>query len=94
MSVIDRAAKAHRILNDELFVDAFESVRQALLNKFEGAPVSDSEGIVKVRLCLKLLHDVRANLERAVQDGKIKEFEIQEQKRTEPKLSDFRVNRH
>lgn len=86
MNKIERAEKAQRILNDEIFKESFESVRQALLQKFESAPVNDAEGMVKVRLCLKLLTDVRANLEATLRDGKVEEFNIQEKKR----LSIFR----
>lgn len=81
MNKIQRAEKAQRILDDEIFKESFESVRQALLHKFETAPVSDADGMVKVRLCLKLLSDVRANLESVVRDGKVEEFNIQEKKR-------------
>jgi hypothetical protein len=81
LNKIDRADKAQRILNDEIFKESFESVRQALLSKFEAAPVNDAEGMVKVRLCLKLLNDVRANLEAVIRDGKVEEFNIQEKKR-------------
>lgn len=81
MNKIQRAEKAQRILDDELFKESFESVRQALLQKFETAPVNDADGMVKVRLCLKLLNDVRANLETVVRDGKVEEFNIQEKKR-------------
>lgn len=86
MNKIQRAEKAQRILEDELFKESFESVRLALLQKFESAPVGDADGIMKVRLCLKLLNDVRANLETVIRDGKVEEFNIQEKKR----LSIFR----
>jgi hypothetical protein len=43
--------------------------------------VNDAEGMVKVRLCLKLLNDVRANLESVIRDGKVEEFNLQEKKR-------------
>lgn len=81
MNKIQRAEKAQRILDDEIFKESFESVRQALLQKFETAPVNDAEGMVKVRLCLKLLSDVRANLETVMRDGKVEAFNIQEKKR-------------
>lgn len=81
MNKIQRAEKAQRILDDEIFKESFESVRQALLQKFEAAPVGDADGLMKVRLCLKLLTDVRANLEAVVRDGKLEQFNIQEKKR-------------
>lgn len=91
MNKIERGERAARILNDEIFKDAFESVRQALLTKFESAPVADTEGMTKIRLCLKLLNDVRANIEATMNDGKVAAFELEEQKRV-AKLSDYYSN--
>lgn len=92
MNTIDRADKAARILNDPLYQESFESVRLALLAKFEAAPLTDPDGIMMIRLCMKLLKDVKANLDTAISDGKIAAFEIEEKKRV-AKLSDFRVRR-
>lgn len=91
LNPIDRADKAQRILSDPIYQEAFASVREALLQKFESAPVNDVEGMAKVRLCLKLLHDVRANLERVIADGKMAEFELQEKKRV-ASMADYNSN--
>jgi hypothetical protein len=91
MNAIDRAEKAQRILNDELFQESFNNVRQALLNKFETAPLTDPEGLVMLRLCLKLLGDVRANLIATLNDGKHAEFVLEEQKRV-ANLADYNSN--
>lgn len=78
---IDRAQKAERILNDELYKDSFELTRQAIYQQIEKTPIRDIEGLTHLRLCLKLLTDVRANLESVLRDGKVAEFNIEEQKR-------------
>lgn len=91
MNAIERAQKAQHILNDPIFQEAFDSVRQALLQKFESAPVNDLEGMGKVRLCLKLLSDVKANLVAIVNDGKVAEFEMEEKKRV-ANLADYNSN--
>jgi hypothetical protein len=91
MNVIDRAQKAERILNDPTYQESFELVRQALLAKFEAAPLTDAEGIQMIRLCMKLLKDVKANLDTAVQDGKLAAFEIEEKKRV-ANFADFNSN--
>lgn len=91
MNKIERGEKAARILNDDLYKEAFEGVRQALLTKFESAPVGDAEGMAKIRLCLKLLHDVRANLEAFMNDGKVAAFEMEEKKRV-ANLADYNSN--
>jgi hypothetical protein len=91
VNTIERAEKAQRILNDPIFQESFESVRQALLTKFETAPVNDTEGMAKIRLCLKLLSDVKANLVSVLNDGKVAEFEMQEKKRV-ANLADYNSN--
>lgn len=78
---IDRASKAQRLLSDPLYVEGFELTRQAIFEKIEQTPVRDTEGLSQLRLCLKLLNDVRANLDKAVSDGKVAQFRIDEQQR-------------
>lgn len=81
MNKIDRAQKAERILNDPIFIEAFENTRQAIFQKIEATPIRDDEGLKHLRLSLKLLSDVRANLTAVLNDGKVEEFRIEEQKR-------------
>jgi hypothetical protein len=81
LNKIERAEKAQRILKDELFLEAFENTRQAIFQKIEVTPIRDTEGLSQLRLCLKLLSDVRANLTKVLNDGKVAEFEIEEKKR-------------
>lgn len=86
MNKIERAEKAQRILTDPIFVEAFENTRQAIFQKIEQTPLRDAEGLASLRLSLKLLQDVRANLTAILNDGKIEEYRLQEKKR----LSIFR----
>lgn len=78
---IDRAQKAERILKDDLYQESFELTRQAIFQKIEATPIRDTEGLTQLRMCLKLLTDVRANLEQVLRDGKVAEFNIEEKKR-------------
>lgn len=68
---IQRGTKADALLTDPDLSAAFDSVRQAILDKIEQAPLRDADGVHQLRLMLKLLRDVRANLETAVRDGKM-----------------------
>jgi len=77
---IDRASKVEKILNSPLYIESFENTRQAIFQKIEQTPIRDTEGLTQLRLCLKLLTDVRANLERVLKDGKVAEFEIEQRK--------------
>ena len=80
---LDQGAKAEKLLNDETLTQAFENVRKAIFEKIEQTPLRDDEGLRQLRIMLKLLRDVRANLERALRDGKLaaKELEIQKDRK-------------
>lgn len=86
---IQRAEKAERILQDPLFAEAFENTRQAIFAQIERTPIRDDEGLKHLRLCLKLLTDVRANLTAVLNDGKVAEFRM-EQTKSIPNLRDFK----
>lgn len=77
---IDRGQRAEKIVNDPLFVGAFEELRQSILKKIETSPTRDQEGREYCFLLLKALNDVRANLEGKVRDGKYA-LHLREEKR-------------
>lgn len=77
---LDRATKAKALLEDPELASAFADVRQAIFSAIEGCPLRDQEGLHEYRLMLKLLNDVRANLEQRVRDGKIVAFRLKEEK--------------
>ena len=95
MNAIERADKANAILTSPLFVEAFETVRQRLLEGLETLPLSDTAAIQSAedfRRCLKLLKSVRMNLETAVNSGKLDAFRLHEldEKRKNPLRGIFR----
>lgn len=69
--------RAKRLLEDEALAKAFADVESAITTKWKAAPVRDREAHHELKLMLKLLGDVRANLERAVADGKLAADELQ-----------------
>ena len=70
--------QAKRALEDPVLIKAFKDVRLRLLFEIESAPIRDNDGIMLLRLQLKSLQDVRANLERAVQDGNVARIRVKE----------------
>jgi hypothetical protein len=68
---LERGQRAQAVLNNPAFTDAFEMVKQAIVEAWSVAPIRDREGQHELKLQLKLLGDVRANLERALADGKM-----------------------
>jgi hypothetical protein len=46
------------------------------LERFEACPIRDIEGQHEIKLMLKLLVDVRANLQSVVDNGKVIEYNV------------------
>lgn len=78
---LDRGIKAERLLRDGMFTDAFDMVAKAIHERWEQCPLRDRDGAHELKLQLKLLGDVRANLEQAISDGKLAAAELQTQRR-------------
>jgi hypothetical protein len=88
---IDRAQKAERFMADAMFSEMFDKTRHAIFEKIEQTPLRDDEGLKHLRICLKLLADLKANVVSVVNDGKLEEFRIEQQKRDIAQLRDFKV---
>ena len=69
--ILARKDAAEQLLANPEFERAFVAVRQALLDKFEECPVRDKEAQHEIKLMLKLLGDVKANLQSVIDSGKV-----------------------
>lgn len=81
MSLIEetqRGARAARLIADEAFRDAFDAVRNGIIERWEACPVRDKEGAHELKLMLKLLGDVKSVLEATIEDGKIASQKLDE----------------
>lgn len=75
-----RAERANKIVNDSIYVEAYEQVRAAIFAKIETSPVRDTEGREHLFKMLKALNDAKGYLEQAMQDGKVL-LHLKEEKR-------------
>lgn len=78
---LDRGNKAKEILENELFQEAWLTVETALIQKWRECPIRDKEGQHELKLMLKLLDDVKANVVRVMESGRLAESRLQELKR-------------
>ena len=76
-----RGVKAEALLKDPLFNEAFELVRKAVLDGIENLPIEQAVEAEQLRLSLKLLRAVRAQVEQAARDGKVAAFRLNEERR-------------
>ncbi|MGH7745236.1 MAG: hypothetical protein ACREQ5_10625 [Candidatus Dormibacteria bacterium] len=77
----DRAVRATALLGDPLYRESWELTRAAIISLIEQTPLSEHDTAEDLRRCLKLLRDVRANLELVMNQGKIASFRLEEEKR-------------
>jgi hypothetical protein len=85
----ERGAKADKLLKDPMLAEAFDLVAKAIHERWEVCPMRDRDGAHELKLQLKLLGDVRANLEQAVNDGKLAAADLRERKHRELSPADF-----
>lgn len=85
---LDRAARAKSVIDNPTFQESFDLVRQAIHEQWEATPIRDHDGAHELKLMLKLLADVKAQLERAIADGTLAAHELD--RRSKLKLADFR----
>lgn len=78
---LDRATKAKAVLESPVYNESYEMVRNAIIDRIEKCPLSDTQVAEDLRRCLKLLRDVRLNFETAVNTGKIAQFNLSEVER-------------
>ena len=84
--VLDRANKAKQILESPMYNEGFEMVRKAIISRIEECPLSDTAVAEDLRKCLRLLRDVRANLDLAMKQGKIVSFHIEQERIKEERV--------
>jgi hypothetical protein len=71
-----RGDKAREIIENDVYRDAFEQIRQELINAWEISPARDAEGREKIYLMLGLLGKVERALTATMEDGKIAKHEL------------------
>lgn len=67
----DRGAKAKLLLESPIYQEAVGTVRAAIIDKWSTSPVADKDGQHELRLMLKLLNDVEANIKDVADTGKL-----------------------
>jgi len=75
-----RGAHASRLLADEMFVEAFETVEKWIIDSWKESPIRDTEGQLDLRLMHKVLIRVRKHIEEVVQTGKMANQQLEHER--------------
>ena len=85
---LERAQQAKFLLENPVYTESVETVRNAIIKGWENAPIRDTEAQHELKLMLKLLNDLELNIKRVVDTGKLAQIEIERQKK--PLLNMFK----
>lgn len=75
-SEVARAERANELLNDELMVEAFQTLTNRFAEEWANSPVRDSEGRERIWLMQKLLKSVGDHLREIAQTGKLASLQL------------------
>lgn len=81
MNEEQRGIEAEQLLNNALFKQAFEGVRQKLLERLEETAIGDKDTQHELVLCLQTVKQVRRFLENYVRDGQLEAARSAERKK-------------
>jgi hypothetical protein len=73
---IARGAKAQALLSDPLLNECLGGMRAAILAKIESAPIAADAEVHELRIMLKLLRDLKGNMDLFIRDGKLAEAQL------------------
>jgi len=66
-----RGIEAERILTSPVWLEAWGQMEAAIVQSWKDAPMRDQDGMAELKRMHKTLTSLRANLESAMQNGKI-----------------------
>lgn len=72
-----RGDMARLVLENPIYVETMQSLRDGIMQAWENAPIRDKEGQNELKLMLKLLGDLQRNIETVMQTGKMAKIQIE-----------------
>ena len=74
---LDRGFKAQQLLDNEIYQESIQTVRDAIIAQWSESPIRDHEGQHELRLMLKLLNDLTANIKTVADTGKLAQIQVE-----------------
>lgn len=78
MDIFEKAERARAILNDDLFLEAVNAIREREVNAFRNSEVGDTDALSLARLKLWAIEQVVGELQSSVDDATIRKRKGQE----------------
>jgi hypothetical protein len=70
---------AQEILASTVYLDAFEAIKQEIMQTWQSSPSRDSEGREKLFLMLGMLNKVQSTLQTTMETGKLAQVNLKHQ---------------
>lgn len=84
-----RGARAKEILENEIYIETFDTVESELLTAWKNSPVRDVEGREKLFLMLGLLTKLKLALQSTMDTGKMAQVNLKHQQSMVDKAREF-----
>lgn len=87
---LKRGEQARQVIENEIYAESWQSARDGIIQAWESCPIRDKEGQNELKLMLKLLTDVRRNIETVMNTGKMAKVQIERESLLKQAVQRFR----
>ena len=77
----EKGRQAELLLDNPVYQESIEIVRNRIISSWESSPIRDKEGQHELKLMLKLLLDLTANIKLVAETGKLAKIQIEREKK-------------
>lgn len=77
----ERGYQANELLNNELFSESINMLRQGIVDKWRETPIRDKEGQHELKLMDKVLTDMVNYLKTIISNGKMADIQLEQEKK-------------
>lgn len=78
-----RGHDARQLLDNPLYQECVQSLREAIISKWRSTPIRDREGAHELKLMDKLLSDIEQYFKTIAETGKIADIQIERERKME-----------
>lgn len=80
-------SRAREILDNEVFQQAFDAIETELIERWKNSPARDQDGREKLWMYLHIHRQVRENLVRTMEGGKLAEMNLEHKRSLKERLT-------
>jgi hypothetical protein len=81
LSEIKRGERAAEVLNNELYKEAFDKVRDGIINSMASSPLGDAETHNRLVIAMQLLNQIEKSLKDVITTGKMSAMQTSDKRK-------------